>query len=73
MDDIVKIGRTHMQDANTHYARNRNGRATRACWRTILSASTTRSREFSASLSAAPQSAPGSTQRQDSRKRRLPR
>jgi len=59
--DIIKIGRTHMQDA-------RSGRATRLCYRTIWNGSTTRSRVCTNSRSAARRWARGSTLPKDLRR-----
>jgi fumarate hydratase, class II len=58
-NDVVKIGRTHMQDAT--------------CWPTILNALRMRSREFTAWLSAVQQSEPASTLLRALPRRQLPK
>jgi fumarate hydratase, class II len=68
-DDIVKIGRTHMQDA-TPLTLARNGPAMPGCCRTMWSASKRRCGASIAWRSAAPPLAPASIRLRDSRKPR---
>jgi hypothetical protein len=66
--DIVKIGRTHMQDA-TPLTLGQEWSGYVGCWRTISSGSRQRFREYTAWRWVARQWEPASTQRRASRSR----